>query len=73
MTTPEAWTPVIFSDPNLVTFYFYKLTHFLDWMKNTLLSICSTNILVRLQTANMKNCLTTKNPKMCDPIIVSPP
>ena len=31
----------------LVTFYFYELTHFLDWMKNTLLFICSTNILVR--------------------------
>ena len=25
-----------FRDPNLVTFYFYELTHFLDWMKNTL-------------------------------------
>ena len=33
-----------FRDPNLVTFYFYELTHFLDRMKNTLLFICSTNI-----------------------------
>ena len=24
-----------FRDPNLVTFYFYELTHFLDWKKNT--------------------------------------
>ena len=39
-----------FRDPNLVTFYFYELTHFLDWMKNTLLFIYSTNILVRLLT-----------------------
>ena len=39
-------------------------------MKNSLLSICSTNILVRLLTVNMKNCLTPKNPKMCDPILV---
>ena len=61
-----------FRDPSLVTSYFYELTHFLDWMKNTLLFICSTNILVRLLTVNMKNCLTPKNPKMCDPIIVNP-
>ena len=60
-----------FRDPNLFTFCFYKLTHFLDWMKNTLLFICSTNILVRLLTVNMKNCLTPKNPKMCDPILVT--
>ena len=60
-----------FCDPNLVTFYFYELTHFLDWMKNTLLFIYSTNILVRLLTVNMKNCLTPKNPKMCDPILVT--
>ena len=29
-------------------------------MKNSLLSICSTNILVRLLTVNMKNCFTQK-------------
>ena len=40
-------------------------------MKNTLLFICSANILVRLLTVNMKNCLTPKNPKMCDPILVT--
>ena len=39
-----------FRDLYLVTFYFYELTHFLDWMKNTLLFIHSTNILVRLLT-----------------------
>ena len=50
---------------------FYELTHFLDWMKNTLLFICSTNILVRLLTGIMKNCLTPKNPKICDPILVT--
>ena len=60
-----------FRDPSLVTFYFYELIHFLDQMKNTLLFICSTNILVRLLTVNMKNCLTPKIPKMCDPILVS--
>ena len=38
-------------------------------MKNTLLFICSANILVRLLTVNMKNqCLSPQNPKMCDPI-----
>ena len=47
-----------FRDPNLVTFYFYELTHFLDSMSNTLLLICSTNILVRLLTVNVENCLT---------------
>ena len=40
-------------------------------MKNNLLFIYSTNILVRLLTVNMKNCLTPKNPKMCDPILVT--
>ena len=40
-------------------------------MKNTKLFIGSTNILVRLLTVNMKNCLTPENPKMCDPILVT--
>ena len=40
-------------------------------MKNTLLFTYNTNILVRLLTVNMKNCLTPKNPKMCDPILVT--
>ena len=40
-------------------------------MKKTLLFIYSTNILVRLLTVNMKNCLTPKPPKMCDPILVT--
>ena len=40
-------------------------------MKNTLLFIYSTNILVRLLTVNMKNCLTPKNQKMRDPILVT--
>ena len=35
-------------------------------MKNTLLFTYSTNILVRLLTVNMKNCLD-----MCDPILVT--
>ena len=47
-----------FRDPNLVTFYFYELTHFLDQMKNTLRFIFSTNILVPFLTVKMKNCLT---------------
>ena len=62
-----------FHDPNLpvVTFYFDELTHFLDWIKNTLLFVCSRNILVRLLTEKMKNRLTPKIPKMCDPILVT--
>ena len=60
-----------FCDPNLVTFYFYELTHILNGMKNTLFFTYSTNILVRLLTVSMKNCLTPKNPKMCDPILVT--
>ena len=40
-------------------------------MKNNLLLIYSTNILVRLLTVNIKNFLTPKNPKMCDPILVT--
>ena len=40
-------------------------------MKNTLLFIYGTNILVHLLTVNMKNCLIPKNPKMCDLILVT--
>ena len=40
-------------------------------MKNTLLFIYSTNILVCLLTVNLKNFLTPKNPKMCDLILVT--
>ena len=40
-------------------------------MTNTLIFTYSTNILVRLLTVNMKNRLTPKNPKMCDPILVT--
>ena len=40
-------------------------------MKNILLFIYRTNILVRLFTVNMKNCLTPQNPEMCDPILVT--
>ena len=40
---------------------------FLKWMKN------STNILVRLLAVIMKTELSySKNPKMCDPILVTP-
>ena len=49
-----------FRDPNLLTFYFFEMTQFLDWMKNrknTLIFSCSTNILVRLLTVNMKSIL----------------
>ena len=60
-----------FRDCNSVTFSCFELTHSLDWMKNTLLFICSTNILVRLPTVNLKKCLTPKNSKMCYPILVS--
>ena len=41
-------------------------------MKNTLLFTYSTNIVLRLLTVNMKNCLTPQNLKMCDPILVTP-
>ena len=41
-------------------------------MKNTSLFTYSTNILVRLLTVNLKNFFYPKNPKMCDPILVTP-
>ena len=56
-----------FRDLNLVTYW----PMFLDWMKDTLLFIYSTNTLVHLLTVNVKNCLTPKEPKMCDPILVT--
>ena len=65
------WANMYFSRSQLSHFLFLWIDPFLDWMKNTLLFICSTNILVRLLTVNMKNCLTPNNPKMCDPIVVT--
>ena len=56
-----------FRDPNLVTFYFYELNHFLNGMKNTLSFTAGTNILVRLLTENMKNCFTQKIRKCATP------
>ena len=41
-------------------------------MKNTLLFTDSTNVLVSLLSVNVKNVLTQKNPKMCDPILETP-
>ena len=58
---------VIFRDPKLGTLYFYELTHFLEYRT---LHFSST-VLVCLLTVNMKNCLTSKNPKMCHPILVT--
>ena len=40
-------------------------------MKNTLLFTHSTNILVRLLTLTMKNCLTPQKQKMCYPILLT--
>ena len=40
-------------------------------MKNTLLFNYSRNILVRSLTVNMKNCLTPKNQKIGEPILVT--
>ena len=42
-------------------------------MKNALLFTYRTNILVSLPTVNMRNFLTPKNPKMCDPFPAAPP
>ena len=52
------WQICNFRDLNLVTSFLYELTHFLHWMKNNLIFICDTKILVRLLTVNMKNRLT---------------
>ena len=41
-------------------------------MKNTSLFTYSTNILIRLLTVNVKNFLYLQNPKICDPIRVTP-
>ena len=40
-------------------------------MKNTLLFIYSTNILVRFLTIKYEELSYPKNPKMCDPILVT--
>ena len=59
-----------FRNPNY-NFLFLWIDPFLDWIKNTLLFIYSTNILEGLLTLHMKNCPTPKNPKMCDPILLT--
>ena len=59
-----------FRNPNY-NFLFLWIDPFLDWIKNTLLFIYSTNILEGLLTIHMKNCPTPKNPKMCDPILLT--
>ena len=41
-------------------------------MKNTSLFTYRTNILVRSLTVNVKNFLYPQNPKICDPILVTP-
>ena len=40
-------------------------------MKNNFLFINSTNIQVRLLTVNMKTLSYPKNPKMCNPILIT--
>ena len=60
-----------FRDLNLGTFYFYELTHFFKLNEEHFLFSYSTNILLLLLTVDMKNCLTPKHPKMCDPILVT--
>ena len=52
---------------NLVTFYLRMYIK----IKNTSLCTYITNILARLLNVNMKNCLTPKIRKMCDPILVT--
>ena len=46
------WTNFYFSRSQLSHFLFLWIGHFLNWMKNTLLFIYSTNILVRLLIVN---------------------
>ena len=48
-----------------------KRWHCFFWAKGGVVVRARANILVRLQMANMKNCLTPKSPKMCDPILVT--
>ena len=58
-----------FRDPNLVTFY---LNIYLILNKKTIYIFTHrANILVRLLAVNMKNCLTPKIKKMCDPILAT--
>ena len=60
-----------FRDPSLVTFYFYELTHFFRLNEEHVTFHLRKNILIRLLTVNMKNCLTPQNSKMCYPILVT--
>ena len=63
------WAKVIFLiPPQSLSIYVSTLY----WMKNTLLSTFSTNILLCLLTVNLKNFFTPKNPKRCDPVLVTP-
>ena len=63
---------MLFSRSQLSHFLFLWIDPFfyIDW-RTLYFFICGTNIRLRLLTVNMKNCLTPKNPKMCDPILVT--
>ena len=58
--------------PNLVTFYFYELTCFFKLNEEHFNFHLQYKHSGSLLTVNLKNCLTPKNPKMCDPILVTP-
>ena len=60
-----------FRDPNLVTFCFYELNHFFRLNEEHFTFHLRYKHSGTLLTVNMKNCLTPKNPKMCDPILVT--
>ena len=66
------WANMLFSRSQLSHFLFLWIDPFfyIDW-RTLYFFICGTNIRLRLLTVNMKNCLTPKNPKMCDPILVT--
>ena len=60
-----------FRNSNLSLSIFNELTQFLDWMKNRFTFRLQYKQIGTFANINMKNCLTPKNPKMCDPILVT--
>ena len=57
--------------PNLVTFYFYELTPFFKMNEEHFNFHLQYKNSGSLLTVNLKNCLTPKNPKKCDAILLT--
>ena len=60
-----------FRDPNLVTFYFYELTHFFKWNEEHFIFHLRYKYSGPFVNRKGEERFSPKNPKMCNPILVT--